>query len=177
MAEHLMSPATGNQGYGSLFTVDSGSVHSLTLHSCRHVAPDVSNRAPEVSNSAAVGAMTLMEQQRLDGVSQRLIRLAYTFYEDFQCPMSQVSIQAALAFFQHHVGANIPAFSADASGHVIATWRNGREVLTMRFAQGGVIQYALVAETEGAALQRSWGVTDLGKASAEDFAGSAFLFG
>ena len=121
--------------------------------------------------------MTLIEQQRLEGVSQRLIKLAYVYYEDFHSPMSQVSVQAALAFFQHHVGANIPAFSADASGHVIATWRSGREVLTMRFAQGGVIQYALVAETVGAALERSWGVTDLDKASAEDFAGSSFLFG
>lgn len=95
--------------------------------------------APESSSNWA-------EQEESRQVCERLLELSNDYLEDFQHPMIQASVQAALTFFQRHPRVTLASFSAEPSGRVLGTWRKGREVLTMRFVDQEQIHFTLALE-------------------------------
>jgi hypothetical protein len=169
------SPATGNEELKLLFTATtllSSAQTPLVIVSDLH-------RRQEKGESFAIGRVFPQDQQhRLSAIQRRLMILVNAFMDDFGFPMSQVSVQAALSFFQRHQQAVVPSFSAEPSGLIIATWRRGCEVLTMRFVEQDMIHYTTaVLMPDQADLQRAWGVTNVQKAGLPSFVGASFLVG
>lgn len=174
MVEYEMSPATGNQSLSGLFSTEWSEPRTRQPYPWRFNLAAETNGA---STSASVGLANFAEQERIRGIVATLLQLSYDYFDDFRQPMSQASIQAALAFFQRHSNATVPALSAEPSGYVIATWRSGREVLTMRFKEGAMIQFTVAREVPGeTSLKRTWGVTTVESAAGAEFAGAALLF-
>lgn len=116
----------------------------------------------DATSSAADSLDNIIQQNRIQHVGSTLLQLSHQFFEDFGRPMSQPAIQAALQFFQRHQGIRVPDFSAEPSGFVLATWRSGRQVLTMRFKDEQQIHYtAATQQGNDDHLKRSWGVVSL----------------
>jgi hypothetical protein len=161
--QHYFGTATGDQFLSSLFLADESDVP---------VRPPA--RPPPVvgsdDNGAAVDPAQMVESKRGKVISKRLMELGLAFFEDFGRPLNSASTEAVTAFFRGWSNAVIPAFSAEPTGHVLATWRKGRDVLTVRFVDEGSVHFALAREIAGSSnLKRSWGVAtraDLSRAGA-----------
>ena len=174
MIRYHLSAATGVQCLGSMFTAEIPQTRPKRPNPWQEVPALDSSDA---STSAVIGLRSFVDQERIREICSTLLQLSHDYYEDFGRPMSQASVQAALAFFQLHASAAVPAFSAEPSGYVLATWRKGREVLTLRFKDAGPIQFTVAREIAGDhTLQRSWGGTTIDGAAAPAFAGASFLF-
>lgn len=184
MIEYEISPATGNRSLIGMFSTERGEPRARQQRPWRSVGEtndastsDSVGELNDAGSSASVGLANFADQKRIGAILTTLLRLSNDYFDDFRQPMSQVSIQAALAFFQRHSEANVPALSAEPSGYVIATWRRGREVLTMRFKEGAMIQFALARELPGEpCLKRTWGATTVESLAEARFTGATLLF-
>lgn len=139
--------ATSDQSLSSLFSTE--------WVGTRPAQPPL---APAIEEGAAVDDGQLLEARRVQAISRRLMELGAASFEDFGRPLDRASTQAALAFFRHCQRLKVPAFSAEPSGHVVATWRCERNVLTVRFENETTLQFTLAVEVEGSSgLRRTWG--------------------
>jgi hypothetical protein len=173
ISQYHQSPASGVQCLYSVFTTEIVQPVARPLNPWQDI-PALDAR--DASTSAAVWLVNFADQSRITAICSRLLGLSLDYYADFHRPMSQASVQAALAFFQRHSGTAVPAFSAEPQGYVLATWRKGREVLTLRFKEAGPIQYAVAREVDGeATLKRTWGGTTIDGVASAEFAGASFL--
>jgi hypothetical protein len=135
--QHYFGTATGDQFLSSLFSADS---------------------LDGVNNGAAVDSGQMAESMRARLISKRLMELGLAFFEDFGRPLDSASTEAATAFFRGCPNIGLPAFSAEPSGHVLATWRKGREVLTVRFVDRGPVHFTLARNVaDSPNLKRTWG--------------------
>ena len=181
MIEYEMSPATGNGSLSGMFSTERSGPRARPWRSIGETSDASTSESVgepnDAGSSASVGLTIFADQKRISAILTTLLRLSNDYLDDFGHPMSQTSIQAALAFFQRHAKAMVPALSAEPSGYVIATWRRGREVLTMRFKEGAMIQFALARELPGEpCLKRTWGATTVESWGEARFTGATLLF-
>lgn len=150
--QRYFGAATGDQCLSSLFSAEWLETPPGPAH--RRQASD-----PNVDTGAAVDSGQMVESIRARLISKRLVALGQAFFEDFGRPLNPASTEGLTAFFRGSSNVSLPDFSAEPSGHVLATWRKGREVLTVRFVDQGPVHFAvarMVADSPD--LHRTWGV-------------------
>lgn len=88
----------------------------------------------------------------LKDIEPRLRELQAQFIDDYDSQLQQSSIFALKVILASAPGIRRPTLSAEPSGHLIATWRNGTASLSLRLLSGAELHFAFggTARTESA---------------------------
>lgn len=107
-------------------------------------------------STSSISDAALLRAQRNQEVAASLIALENLFQEDFQMGLNQDSRNDVSAFFSMNFLRPLPVFSAEPNGHIIVTWRLGKESVVLRFKGGNAVDFAFATNRDGE-LTREWG--------------------
>lgn len=93
-------------------------------------------------------------------IRRRTVQLEARYFEDYNRQLDANSKTAYETFMRHGQKASLPLLGAESDGALIATWANGAECLSLRFAERFRVDYA-VTYLEGPEVKRDWGKTTL----------------
>jgi hypothetical protein len=110
------------------------------------------------TESGAISERQIQKARRLERIVARVVELDSAFYEEFGRRIDPRSVVASLMALRRLWDLPLPMLSAEPSGLLIATWRRGREVVTVRFLDTARAHYALAVQSAAdASIERSWG--------------------
>jgi hypothetical protein len=108
------------------------------------------------SSTAAISEEEFMEQKGIGALDATLVAINSAFYSDYGRQIDARSSVGLARFVRYNTMITAPSIGADASGRLIATWRNGQEALSLLFTDRLTFTFALTTIGDQG-LERSWG--------------------